>query len=119
MPERDLFTAEPILQGNGLLRTATRDSRYALRVFYCSLFAIAWSISLPSAAPEGNRDHDKWMTVIEMQGYMGGEPEQGVRPHLVGAPKPAMTIELWAEKRAQLENGEIDADEYEDWKASL
>ena len=30
-----------------------------------------------------------------------------------------MAIELWAEKRAQLENGEIDADEYEDWKASL
>ncbi len=27
--------------------------------------------------------------------------------------------ELWAEKRAQLETGEIDADEYEDWKASL
>ena len=32
---------------------------------------------------------------------------------------PAMAIELWAEKRAQLENGEIDADEYENWKASL
>ena len=30
-----------------------------------------------------------------------------------------MAIELWAEKRAQLENGEIDAAEYEDWKASL
>ena len=30
-----------------------------------------------------------------------------------------MAIELWAEKRAQLENGEIDADEYEDWKATL
>ena len=33
--------------------------------------------------------------------------------------KAAMAIELWAEKRAQLENGEIDAWEYEDWKASL
>ena len=37
-------------------------------------------------------------------------------PH---ASKAATAIELWAEKRAQLENGEIDADEYEDWKASL
>lgn len=37
-------------------------------------------------------------------------------PH---AAKAATAIELWAEKRAQLENGEIDADEYEDWKASL
>ena len=37
-------------------------------------------------------------------------------PH---APKAAMAIELWAEKRAQLENGEIDDSEYEDWKASL
>ena len=27
--------------------------------------------------------------------------------------------QLWAEKRAQLENGEIDDSEYEDWKASL
>ena len=36
------------------------------------------------AAPEGNRGRDEWMTVIEMQEYMGGEPEQGVRPHLVG-----------------------------------
>ena len=37
-------------------------------------------------------------------------------PH---APKAAMAIELWGEKRAQLENGEIDVNEYEDWKASL
>ena len=36
------------------------------------------------AAPEGNRDRDEWMTVIEMQEYMGGEPQQGVRSHLVG-----------------------------------
>ena len=36
-------------------------------------------------APEGNRGRDEWMTVIEMQEYMGGgEPEQGVRPRLVG-----------------------------------
>ena len=37
-------------------------------------------------------------------------------PH---APRAARAVELWAEKRAQLENGKIDADEYEDWKASL
>lgn len=37
-------------------------------------------------------------------------------PH---APKASMAIKLWAEKRAQLESGEIDANEYEDWKASL
>lgn len=37
-------------------------------------------------------------------------------PH---APKAATAIGLWAEKRAQLLNGEIDAEEYEDWKASL
>ena len=36
--------------GSRLLRTATHDPRYALRGFYCSLFAIAWSISLSSAA---------------------------------------------------------------------
>ena len=37
-------------------------------------------------------------------------------PH---APKAATAIRLWAERRAQLENSEIDAREYEDWKASL
>ena len=42
-----------------------------------------------------------------------------LNPKAPHAPKAAMAIELWAEKRAQLENGEIDAAEYEDWKASL
>ena len=36
------------------------------------------------AASENQRGRDEWMTVIEMREYMGGEPEQGVRPHLVG-----------------------------------
>lgn len=42
-----------------------------------------------------------------------------LNPKAPHAPKAAMAIELWAANRAQLENGEIDADEYEDWKASL
>lgn len=42
-----------------------------------------------------------------------------LNPKAPHAPKAAMAIELWAEKRAQLENGVIDADEYEDWKALL
>ena len=42
-----------------------------------------------------------------------------LNPKAPRAPKAAMAIKLWAEKRAQLKNGEIDADEYEDWKASL
>ena len=42
-----------------------------------------------------------------------------LNPKAPHAPKAAMAIELWAEKRARLENGEIDAAEYEDWKASL
>lgn len=42
-----------------------------------------------------------------------------LNPKAPRAPKAAMAIELWAEKRVQLENGEIDAAEYEDWKASL
>ena len=49
-PERDLYMVELILKGSGPLRTAVHDHRHALRVFYCSLFAIAWSISLSSAA---------------------------------------------------------------------
>ena len=44
---------------------------------------------------------------------------RSLNPKAPHAPKAAMAIQLWAEKRARLENGEIDADEYEDWKASL
>lgn len=42
-----------------------------------------------------------------------------LNPKAPHAPKAAMAIELWAEKRAQLDSGEIDVNEYEDWKASL
>ena len=42
-----------------------------------------------------------------------------LNPKAPHAPKAAMAIQLWAEKRARLENGEIDDSEYEDWKASL
>lgn len=42
-----------------------------------------------------------------------------LNPKAPHAPKAAMAIKLWSEKRAQLENGEIDDSEYEDWKASL
>ncbi len=42
-----------------------------------------------------------------------------LNPKAPHAPNAAMAIELWAEKRAQLENGKIDADEYAAWKASL
>ena len=40
---------------------------------------------------------------------------RAVKPELL----ESISAALWAEKRAQLENGEIDAWEYEDWKASL
>ena len=46
-------------------------------------------------------------------------PGLSLNPKAPHAPKAAMAIQLWAEKRARLENGEIDAAEYEDWKASL
>ena len=42
-----------------------------------------------------------------------------LNPKAPPAPNAAIAIEPRAEKRAQLENGKIDADEYEDWKASL
>ena len=42
-----------------------------------------------------------------------------LNPKAPHAPKVATVIELWAEKRAQLENGEIDDAGYEGWKASL
>lgn len=34
-------------------------------------------------------------------------------------PKLAQSIKSWAEKRAELERGELDEDAYSDWKASF
>lgn len=42
-----------------------------------------------------------------------------LNPKAPYAPKAATAIGLWAEKRAQLENGKIDDAGYENWKASL
>lgn len=59
----------------------------------------------------------------EVQGVEGVSSADGsglsLNPKAPHALKAASAIRLWAEKRAQLENGEIDAREYEDWKASL
>ena len=66
---------------------------------------------------------DLMSLLVRLEDSFGIVPADGtglsLNPKAPHAPKAATAIELWAEKRAQLENGEIDADEYEDWKASL
>ena len=64
---------------------------------------------------------DLMSLLVRLEDSFGIVPGTGLslNPKAPHAPKAAMAIELWAEKRAQLENGKIDADEYEDWKASL
>ena len=67
---------------------------------------------------------DLMSLLVRLEDSFGIVPSPDARglslnPKAPHAPKAATAIELWAEKRAQLENGEIDADEYEDWKASL
>ena len=42
-----------------------------------------------------------------------------VDPRAPHAPKLAQSIKSWAEKRAELEHGVIDAAAYADWKASF
>ena len=42
-----------------------------------------------------------------------------VDPKAPHAPKFAQSIKTWAEKRAELERGELDEDAYADWKASF
>ena len=67
---------------------------------------------------------DLMSLLVRLEDSFGIVPEAdgsglSLNPKAPRAPKAAMAIELWAEKRVQLENGEIDAAEYEDWKASL
>lgn len=59
------------------------------------------------------------LTRMETRLHLKSWMRMRLTPKAPHAPKAAMAIELWAEKRAQLENGEIDVNEYEDWKASL
>ena len=42
-----------------------------------------------------------------------------VDPRAPHAPKLAQSIKTWAEKRAELERGELDEDAYAGWKASF
>ena len=42
-----------------------------------------------------------------------------VDPKAPHAPKLAQSIKTWAEKRAELERGEVDEAAYADWKASF
>lgn len=42
-----------------------------------------------------------------------------VDPKAPHAPKLAQSIKSWAEKRAELERGEVDEAAYADWKASI
>lgn len=42
-----------------------------------------------------------------------------VDPKAPHAPKLAQSIKSWAEKRAELERGELDEAAYADWKASF
>ena len=42
-----------------------------------------------------------------------------VDPGAPHAPKLAQSIKTWAEKRAELERGELDGAAYADWKASI
>ena len=44
---------------------------------------------------------------------------RAVYPMSPHAPKLAQSIKTWAEKRAELERGEVDEAAYADWKASF
>ena len=57
----------------------------------------------------------------EGYGLVPSEDSMGltVDPEAPHAPKLAQSIKSWAEKRAELERGELDEDAYADWKASF
>lgn len=66
---------------------------------------------------------DLMALLLQLEEGYGLVPSEGmglaVDPRAPHAPKLAQSIKTWAEKRAELERGELDEDAYAGWKASF
>lgn len=122
------MTQAQLAEAVGLTEGAVRHYESGIRAVKPELLeAIAAALGVPVNALKdyGVETTDDLMSLlVRLEDSFGIVPAAGgaglslnlKAPH---ASKAAMAINLWAEKRMQLENGEIDAGEYEDWKASL
>ena len=112
------FTQAQLADAVGLTEGAIRHYESGIR-------AKALEVSegaLKDYGVETSRDLMALLLQLE-EGYGLVPSEDGmglaVDPKAPHAPKLAQSIKTWAEKRAELERGELDEDAYADWKASF
>lgn len=122
------MTQAQLAEAVGLTEGAVRHYESGIRAVKPELLesiASALSVSVNALKDYGVETASDLMSLlVRLEDSFGIVPAAdgvglSLNPKAPHAAKAAMAIELWGEKRAQLENGEIDADEYEDWKASL
>lgn len=122
------MTQAQLAEAVGLTEGAVRHYESGIRAVKPELLesiAAALGVSVNALKDYGvDNAGDLMSLLVRLEDAFGIAPAAdglglSLNPKAPHAPKAAMAIELWAEKRAQLESGEIDVNEYEDWKASL
>ena len=119
------MTQAQLAEAVGLTEGAVRHYESGIRAVKPEPISAALGVSVNALKDYGVETAGDLMSLlVRLEDSFGIVPAAdgtglSLNPKAPHAPKAAMAIELWAEKRAQLENGKIDADEYEDWKASL
>lgn len=122
------FTQAQLADAVGLTEGAIRHYESGIRAVKPELLEkIAKALEVSEGAlkdygVETSRDFMALLLQLE-EGYGLVPSEDGmglaVDPRAPHAPKLAQSIKTWAEKRAELERGELDEDAYAGWKASF
>lgn len=122
------MTQAQLAEAVGMTEGAVRHYESGIRAVKPELLesiAAALGVSVNALKDYGVETADDLMSLlVRLEDSFGIVPAAdglglSLNPKAPHAPKAAMAIKLWAEKRTQLENGEIDANEYEVWKALL
>ena len=122
------MTQAQLAEAVGLTEGAVRHYESGIRAVKPELLesiSTALGVSVNALKDYGVENAGDLMSLlVRLEDSFGIIPSTGgsglsLNPKAPHAPKAATAIGLWAEKRAQLENGKIDDAGYENWKASL
>ena len=122
------MTQAQLAEAVGLTEGAVRHYESGIRAVKPELLesiAAALDVSVNALKDYGvETSRDLMALLLQLEEGYGLVPSEdgmglAVDPKAPHAPKLAQSIKTWAEKRAELERGELDEDAYADWKASF